>query len=188
MIIINHRVNTIEKLQATPKECGVEIDLRAYNNRLILHHDPFCDGVDFEEWIKHYKHNVLILNTKCEGIERRTKEIVEKAGITNYFFLDVTPPFMFKYIKEGWTKIAVRYSEFESIETCMNLAEKVDWVFVDNLTHLPTENNAFERLAKHFKICIVSPELLKRDEVEMTKKLLKEHPAHAVLTDHPERW
>lgn len=188
MLIINHQINTIEELKNTPKEFGIEIDIRAYNNKLILHHDPFIEGEDFEEFLKHYDHAFLILNIKCEGIEKRVIELVEKQGISDYFLLDVTPPFIFKLINQGISKIAVRFSEFEDIQTCLNLKSKIEWVFIDNLTHLPTENNSFQRLREHFKLCIVSPELLKRDEIEKTKDILRDNPVDAVLTDKPLEW
>lgn len=189
MILINHRVNTIQKLKDTPKEYGVEIDLRPYRDRVILNHEPFEDGEDFEEFLKHYDHKLLILNVKAEGIEKRIVELVNKYGVKDFFFLDVTFPFMIKYIKNGWNQFAARFSEFESIETCLNLKGKVEWVFVDNFTRLPIENDSFKTLKKYFKICIVSPELLKRvDEIELTKKIIKEYDVDAILTDNLESW
>ncbi|MAF25981.1 hypothetical protein CL634_10485 [bacterium] len=188
MLIINHQINTIEGLQKTPPEFGVEIDIRAYQDRLVLHHEPFVEGEDLEEFLKHYNHAFIIFNVKCEGIEKEVIRLAEKYGIENYFLLDVTPPFMFKLINQGISKLAARFSEFESIETCLNLKGKVEWVFIDNLTHLPVENNAFQRLKEHFKLCIVSPELLKRDEIEKTKEILKNNPVDAVLTDDILRW
>jgi hypothetical protein len=188
MLLINHKVNTIEKLQATPVQCGVEIDIRAYADRLVLHHDPFVEGCDFEEWLQQYNHAFVIFNIKCEGIEEEVIRLAEKYGILNYFLLDVTPPFMFKLINKGVHKLACRFSEFESIETCLNLIGKVKWVFIDNLTHLPVQGRAFEKLREHFKLCIVSPELLQRDEVAMTKQLLIDNPVDAVLTDNVGGW
>ena len=187
-IVVNHRVNTIEKLKSTPKECGVEIDLRPYCDRVILHHEPFEDGENFEDFLEAYDHRLLILNVKSEGIEEKVLQIVNKFNIENYFFLDVTPPFMFKMINKGISEMAVRFSEFESIETCLNLKNKVDWVFIDNLTRLPVENNSFHILKEYFKLCIVSPELLHRDEVEETKRLLEDNPVDAVLTDNIQGW
>jgi hypothetical protein len=188
MNIIKHRVNTVADLVSTPRAYGIETDIRPYGNRLVLHHEPFEDGDDFEEFIRNYKHGTFIANVKSEGIERKVIDTIEKAGISDYFLLDVTFPYMVKYINKGFKKLATRFSEYEDIQTSLNLAGKVDWAFIDNLTHLPVENNAFERLAEHFKICIVSPELLKRDEIPATKELLKLHPAHAVLTDDIEAW
>lgn len=188
MLIINHQINTIEGLKNTPLECGVEVDIRAYRDKLVLHHEPFVAGEDFEEFLKHYKHAFIIFNVKCEGIEKEVICLAKKYGIKNYFLLDVTLPFMFKLVNQGISKIATRFSEFESIETCLNFKGKIEWVFIDNLTHLPVDNLAFQRLREHFKLCIVSPELLKRDEIEETKMILKENPVDAVLTDEIKRW
>ena len=188
MLVINHRVNTIQKLKETPREFGIEVDIRTYNDKLVLHHDPFIIGEDFAEFLEHYDHVLIILNVKCEGIEKKVIEMVENKGIKEYFLLDVTPPFMFKLINQGISKMAARFSEFESIETCMNLKGKIEWVFIDNLTHLPIENNSFQKLREHFKLCVVSPELLKRDEVEETKEILRNNPVDAILTDNPQRW
>ncbi len=188
MLIINHRVNSIGQLQNTPKEFGVEVDLRADNNRIILNHEPFLNGEDFEEFLSHYHHAFLILNIKCEGIEKRVIELMDKFKITDYFLLDVTLPFIFKLVHQGISKIAVRFSEIESIETCLHLKGKVEWVFVDNLTHLPVENDAFKILRKHFKLCIVSPELLNRDELGQVAEILIDNPIDAVLTDRIFEW
>ena len=39
MIFIAHRINTIRQLKDIPKECGVEVDLRDFGDRLILQHE-----------------------------------------------------------------------------------------------------------------------------------------------------
>ena len=188
MIIVNHQVNTLEKLGNTPVDCGVEIDIRPFGKEVILNHEPFSGGVLLEDFLSEYHHQLLILNVKSEGIEQKVLDLVERYGIKDYFFLDVTFPYMVKYINRGIKKFAVRFSEYESIQTCMNLSGKVEWVFVDNFTHLPVENDSFKTLGEKFRICIVSPELLKRDEVSDTKKIIGRYPVDAVLTDHTERW
>lgn len=189
MIIINHKVNSVEKLKQLPTNTGVEIDLRPDGNRIILHHDPFVHGEDFEEWITHYRHALLVLNIKSEGIEERVLEIVERHGIKEYFLLDQSQPFLIKYARQGFRKTAVRFSEMEAIEMALNFAGKVDWVFIDNTTHLPTENGAFEQLKKHFKICIVGPELLgRKGELAVTKEIARRYDVDAVLTDNLAGW
>ena len=64
MQFIAHRINTIDELKKVPTNFGVELDLRDYGNRLILQHDPFTDGEDFEEYLKHNNHGLMILNIK----------------------------------------------------------------------------------------------------------------------------
>lgn len=187
MIVVNHGINSVKKLKETPKECGVEIDIRPYGKKLILNHEPFCDGEDFEEFIKQYNHKLLILNIKSEGIEEKVIETVERYGISKYFLLDVTFPFMIKYINKGIKKMAARFSEFESIETCMNLSGKVEWIFVDNFTKLPTEDGSFNILKKHFKVCVVAPDLFGRNNEEI-KGIIKKYDIDAVLTDDIDGW
>jgi len=189
MILVNHRVNTIRALQGTPKEYGVEIDIRPYNGRLVLNHEPFADGDDFETFLQNYNHKLLILNIKSEGIEKRVMDLVNKYNVNDYFFLDITFPFMVKYIKQGWNKMALRFSEYESIETCLSLKGKVEWVFVDNFTRLPVENNSFNILKQYFRLCIVSPELLNRGaEIPATKELAENYGVDAVLADDLDAW
>jgi hypothetical protein len=45
--LIAHRRNTIEELRATPVRYGVEVDIRSCGERLIIHHDPLTEGIDF---------------------------------------------------------------------------------------------------------------------------------------------
>ena len=52
--VINHRVNTLEKLSQTPKECGVEVDIRPYKDKLILNHDPYSNGIEFSEFLENF--------------------------------------------------------------------------------------------------------------------------------------
>lgn len=187
-IIIKHRVNTIDELKNTPNKFGIEIDIRPYGNDLILHHDPFCEGISLNKFLQNYKHKMLIANIKSEGIENVVINTLQKYGISDYFLLDVSFPFTVKLINSGISSIALRFSEYESIETCLNFKGKAEWVFIDNITHLPIENGAFQTLKKYFKLCIVSPELLGRDEIEKDKALLKDFSVDAILTKTPERW
>ena len=59
-----HRVNTQEQLKSISKSFGLEIDLRSEGNEIILHHDPFEKGLNFEIFLEKYSHNGLILNIK----------------------------------------------------------------------------------------------------------------------------
>ena len=62
MLKIAHRVNSLERLEQTPQEYGVEMDLHAYEDRLVVHHDPFEEGIDFSDWLNAFKHKFVILN------------------------------------------------------------------------------------------------------------------------------
>lgn len=194
MNFISHRRNTIEELNTTPTEYGVEVDIRSDNGKLIIHHDPFASGDDFEEWIQHYQHDTLILNVKEEGLEARLIDLMKKYGLENYFFLDQSFPFLVKWSKLGERRCAVRVSEFESIETALTLAGKIDWVWVDCFTKFPLSGEDAKRLQDaDFKLCLVSPELQGRAaEIAIPElaKLLAEHQiaADAICTKKPEIW
>lgn len=193
MQLIAHRKNTIEELEATPPEYGIEIDLRTYVGRLIVHHEPFVDAVDFEEWTKHYRHKTLILNIKEEGIEYKVKNIIEKHGIKDYFFLDLSFPYLIKMINTGEKRVAIRFSEYESLQTVLSLAGKADWVWVDCFTKFPlNRNNAALLKEAGFKLCLVSPELQGRttDEIaKMRRTLFDENIiVDAVCTKMPHMW
>lgn len=86
MNFIAHRVNTIEELNKLPVNYGVEIDLRDSGDKLILQHDPFTDGEDFETYLQLYRHGTMIINSKSERIEHKALELLNSYQITDYFF------------------------------------------------------------------------------------------------------
>lgn len=176
MELIVHRINTIEELNQVPAECGIEIDLRERTEGLILQHDPFRDGESFEEYLTYYNHGLLILNVKSERIEFKILDIIKKYNISNYFFLDSSFPMIYHLAKDGEKNIAVRFSEFEGLDTVLAMRGKVDWVWVDCFTRLPIDRNNYSILKDAgFKICLVSPELQGRDgDIERYKNYLKE--------------
>jgi hypothetical protein len=63
-------------------------------------------------------------------------------------------------INKGESNIALRFSEFEGIDTINNLEGNVKWVWVDCFSKIPLTNEIFVHLRKMgFKLCLVSPEL-----------------------------
>lgn len=190
MLKIAHRQNTIAELKATPIEFGVEIDLRSEGNDIILHHDAFQKGEKFEEWLKHYAHAFLILNTKAEGLEEKIIALISNHSISNYFFLDLSIPFMIKQIKKGNKNIAVRYSEYEPLALSQKFQGLVDWVWVDCFKDWSLSEHDYRELKKHFKLCLVAPELQGHppSKTEEFKNKLKQMPFDAVCTKKPEQW
>ena len=165
MEYIAHRINTIEELKNIPREYGVELDLRDFEDRLILQHDPFKDGEDFEEYLKHYSHGTMILNIKSERIEYKILELLKKYNIKKYFFLDSSFPMIHSLSKNGEKNIALRYSEFEGVDTLLNMKNRVNWIWIDCFTKLPISSDSYQLLKDSgFKFCLVSPELQQQDE------------------------
>ena len=190
MIGINHRVNNILELKKLKTSQGVELDLRFHNSDIILNHDPFAKGEKFEDFLKEFKLNFIILNIKSEGIEEEVLRLVKKYDVPDYFFLDTSIPFMVKYIEKGWSKFAVRFSEYEPIELSLKFKGKIEWVWVDCFTRFPLDKESYVQLKKHFKICLVSPELQGHpiSMIEDFKKQMKGFDIDAVCTKHPDVW
>lgn len=194
MKLIAHRKNTLQALCDTPVAYGVEVDIRSIGERLVIHHDPYVAGESFDEWIAAYRHGTLILNVKEEGLEARLIALMQQHQIADYFFLDQSFPFLIKWSRMGEKRCAVRVSEFESIDTALSLAGKVDWVWVDCFNHFPLQAHDAQRLHDAgFKLCLVSPELQGRDAatgIPAMAGLLAERGIvmDAVCTKQPTLW
>jgi hypothetical protein len=194
MIIVSHRRNTIEELESTPSNLGVEVDIRSQSDELIIHHDPFSPGVSFAKWLDSYKHKLLILNVKEEGLEERIIQLMAKKEIENYFFLDQSFPFLIKWANKGERRLAIRVSEYESIETALNLRDKIQWAWIDCFTRFPlSEKNIDSIKSSGLKLCIVSPELQGRNadtEVPEMRNQIKalDLKIDAVCTKRVDLW
>ena len=174
MEIIIHRVNKIKELKKISTNFGAEIDIRTSGSNLILGHDPFTKGDMLLDYLENYKHKTLVLNIKEAGIEKNVLNLVKKHSIKSYFLLDVEMPYMYSATKRGQKNIAVRFSEYESLDITKYFISKLNWVWIDTVTKLPINNNNTKILSK-FKSCIVCPERWgrKKDIKPFKKKLLK---------------
>src|SRR5947209_7513105 len=105
MLFIQHRINSAAQLSDVPPEYGVELDLRDRGDRLILQHDPFKDGEDFEPYLRHFRHRLAILNVKSERIEPRVLELLRKYDMRDYFFLDCSFPMIRTLVSQGEHRI-----------------------------------------------------------------------------------
>jgi hypothetical protein len=190
MIIVQHRINTVEQLINTPTHLGVELDIRDKYNELIITHDAFIDGQNWNTYVQQYQHQLCIANVKTEGIEQKIIQDFEKQNIQNYFLLDVSLPMLVKLSNQGLKNMAVRFSEYEPIELAMQFAGKVNWLWVDCFNQLPLTNQNYDILKKHFKLCIVSPELQQHNTemIHQFKNVFLQLPVDAVCTKHPELW
>ena len=192
MLIIKHRVNTINQLKKTSTSFGVEIDLRSDQKDIYLHHDPFVKGIKFNQWIKHFKHKLIVLNVKEEGLEKKIIKILNKSKVKHYFFHDQTFSTLLKSMKK--IKVSVRYSEYEEIKEKNKIFKYIKWIWLDHFTSFPLSTKFYRYLKKNkIKICIVSPELVSKKFIYKTKKLKKNilkkgFKIDAVCTKLPEIW
>jgi hypothetical protein len=166
MEYICHRINTILELNQIDKEYGVELDLRdALDGRIYIEHNPFTPGEDFEEYLQCYNHGTLILNIKSERIEIEVKKLLRKYGVEKYFFLDSSFPMVMQMVREGEHNIALRYSEYEGMDTLVRMKGLVNWVWVDCFEDFPLSKEEYLLLKDlGYQLCLVSPELQGRNE------------------------
>lgn len=161
MEFIAHRINKKEELKNLSRKYGVEIDLRDnVDGTIYINHDPFVLGENFEEYLKEYNHGTMILNIKSERIELKILELLKKYNIKNYFFLDSSFPMIKLLSDKGEKNIALRYSEYEGLDTLEKMQGKVNWVWVDCFNKLPIDNEIYKKIRNMgYKLCLVSPEL-----------------------------
>lgn len=161
MEFISHRVNTVNDLKNTPVEFGVELDLRDnIDGSIYINHDPFVLGESFEDYLREYHHGTMILNIKSERIEYKVLDLLKKYNIEKYFFLDSSFPMIKALTDQGELNIALRYSEFEGIDTIRLMSGRAKWVWVDCFNSFPLEEDIYLKLKNMgYKLCFVSPEL-----------------------------
>jgi hypothetical protein len=124
------------------------------------------------------------VNIKSEGIEYEALRILKSHNIENFFLLDCSFPMIVKLSKLGERRLAVRVSEYEDIQTSLNMKQFVDWVWLDSFHSLPSVETYIKLKESGFHICLVSPELqLRNEDVSHLK-----HIVEAVCTKTPELW
>jgi hypothetical protein len=163
-LIVVHRVNDPVVLAATPVEYGVEIDLHADGDELVLVHDPFSSGPMFAHWLDSYQHAFIVLNTKEEGLETRIEAMLGERGISEWAYLDQSFPYLVKTLLRSETRTMVRVSEYERSATPLDLAPRPQWVWVDSFHGTwPSATELRALVEVGYRLMLVSPELQGRD-------------------------
>jgi len=161
---------------------GIEIDLRDKDSSIVVAHDPFSDGVKFEDILasssRLQRQKVFALNVKSDGIGNEIKRILKKNQIKNYFIFDLSFPELIKYRSLDMT-IYERISEYEK-PFFYSSGLVVDCFKKDSDLHfLPKVKNYF----------FISPELHGRNPYPMWKKLScffkKKSSSLSICTDFP---
>ncbi|MDD6056105.1 MAG: hypothetical protein PUB96_06145, partial [Helicobacteraceae bacterium] len=161
---------------------GVETDIRDYNGSLVISHDiATSNALSVEDFFTIYNSysfkipSTLALNIKADGLQENLKNLLTKHNIQDYFFFDMSIPDTLGYLKLG-LNIFTRQSEYEKTpafykESC--------GVWLDEFhSHWINECVIKEHLQNNKRVCIVSPDLHKREYLkeweeyrEISKKL-----------------
>lgn len=192
MIVVRHRVNTRAALEATDTRLGVEIDLRTRGGELVLRHDLLADGEPFLPWLDSYRHRLLVLNVKEEGIEDIVLPLLSARGIGEFFLLDQSFPFLVRTLRRGERRCAVRVSDLEDTGTALRLAGQAEWVWLDCFHGFPLPSAGLAILREAgYRLCLVSPELHsagRTSEIGAFRRAFGGLEADAVCTKMPEEW
>ena len=173
--IIVHRVNTIKSLKSVDTDLGCEIDIRTDGSQLILNHDPFKKGDNFIDYLDEYQHGTLVLNIKETGIENDVLDEVKKRKIKSYFLLDVEFPYIIRAFMRNENNIAIRFSEYETIENVITFKNNLKWVWVDLVSKIPINDFNF-KILNQFNLCLVCPSLWNRsNEILKVKDELEKY-------------
>lgn len=173
---------------------GTETDIRDCASKLVISHDiPSGNEKTVEEMLVIYKESAcqapLALNIKSDGLQAPLKKLLEQYNITNYFLFDMAVPDAIVSIKAGLV-CYTRQSEYERQPAFYEQATGVwlDEFYEDWITH----DKLQQHLKNNKKICIVSPDLHKRDpnrKWEQYKQLNASYDLSNVTlcTDLPEK-
>lgn len=162
---------------------GVETDIRDYCLDLVISHDMADSNAEsFETFLQTYqKHGnnlTLALNIKADGLCVPLKKALQQYCIDNYFVFDMSLPDMLSYIKHDMN-VFTRQSEYEKIPA---LYDKAKGVWLDEFcNHWISEEIILKHLDKNKQICIVSPDLHKRDfwrEWDEYRYIINKHKLH----------
>lgn len=182
MISISHRgywLNPQEKnsmiafKRSFSQGYGTETDIRDFCGQLVISHDiPSSESVSFEDFLKlfiSYDHRLpLALNIKSDGLAKNINEFLKFYKIENYFCFDMSIPDTLNYLEEGMN-FFMRRSEYE-VDNELYFRAKGIWLDSFHLNSLDYKN-VVKYLELGKKVCIVSPELHRRNESEMWKDI-----------------
>lgn len=173
---------------------GTETDIRDYKGELVISHDIADEhsipAARFFEIYNKYNTNLyLALNIKADGLQVKLKNLLDLYKITNYFVFDMSVPDAIGYLSHGFNTFT-RQSEYELQPSFYSNANGIwmdcflkDWI---------EERHIAEHLEAGKQVCLVSPDLHKRDYLTFWERLARmsvvTNDNLMLCTDYPEKW
>lgn len=192
--ILAHRGYWNEEIEKNTKiaferafDCGfgIETDLRDIKGEIVISHNmPVGNEMTFEELLKllNGRNLPLALNIKADGQAEEIKRLLEKYNHTNYFTFDMSIPEMVVQHKvglkvfSGLSDIVPNPILFEQAQGIWLDCFNSDWFDKDEILNLLNQGK---------KVCIVSPDLHKR-EYKCVWEKYKNISGIMVCTDYPD--
>lgn len=172
---------------------GTETDIRDWNGQLVISHDMAnedCISLEqfFQIFVSFDRSLPLALNIKADGLQNQLLFLLQKYEIENYFVFDMSIPDALGYLKKN-IKAYTRQSEYEKTPS---FYESAQGVWMDEfLDHWITKEQIQGHVNNGKAVCIVSPELHRREYLEEWKLYreffdLVNHNQVSICTDRPE--
>lgn len=172
---------------------GTETDIRDHNGELVISHDIATkSSVLFDEFLERIdkcpgKEAITIaLNIKADGLSELIKEKINKVNKLDLFVFDMSIPDMRTYL-ECKIPVFTRMSEVEQNPVWIDQSQGV---WLDSFESDWYDIEIVEKILRMGKrVCIVSPELHKRNYMELWLRLKKISNEKLLMlcTDYPER-
>jgi glycerophosphoryl diester phosphodiesterase len=166
--------NTVEAFERSfSLGFGTETDIRDYNGELVVSHDiATSNSIAFEDFLKIYvmydKQLLLALNIKSDGLQDKLTELLRQYAVTNYFVFDMSIPEAVVYCKKN-ISMYTRQSEYETVPS---LYQESAGVWIDGfISDWVTPSTIIKHIDAGKKVCLVSPDLHRREHVDFWKKL-----------------
>lgn len=172
---------------------GTETDFRDFNGELVISHDvPNSDAMPASRFFEIYQSFSsdlpLAMNIKSDGLQHLIREAIKTYQIKKYFLFDMSVPDGLVYVRQGGFKVFTRQSEYEKLPSFYEDAQGVwldmflsDWI---------EERDIATHLEKGKQVCIVSPDLHKREHLPFWERLkrmtLSNSDKLSICTDFPE--
>ncbi len=180
----NEKNTKIAFERAFDNNFGIETDLRDIKGTIVISHNmPQGNEMTFEELLQLLggRNLMLALNIKADGQADEIKRLLNNYNHTNYFTFDMSIPEMVYQHKLG-LKVFTGMSDIIPQPIMYDKAEGVwldcfnsDWFNEEDILKIK-ENNK--------KVCIVSPDLHKREYKSIWKKY-KNVSNIMICTDYP---
>lgn len=187
--VSNEKNSSVSFARAFESGYGVETDVRDVLGQLVISHDmPLGNEMRFDSFLALYAasgaESCLAINIKADGLQKPLKALLAEYAVKNYFVFDMSVPDTLGYMQEG-IRFFSRISEYEPQDPfCFNSSGV--WIDSFHSKWFPTKDiSAFLGQGKH--VCIVSPELHKRDHLKVWHELREIETSNVLLcTDFPD--
>ncbi len=170
---------------------GIETDLRYFDNKIVISHDlPNKSCNSFDDLLELYNelqsNQPLALNIKSDGLFDLINSSLQKYKITNYFLFDMSIPDLITCSKTS-LNFFTRISELENTPILVNESKGI-WID-EFYSHWITNDIIYNFINNGKKVCLVSPELHKRDySSEWNQyKSFKNSNDFMICTDFPDK-